>query len=1059
VNNLESIEAVLEDRSGIGLDLSETGSSIVVTGPSGELQADQTSVDPDTIIWQPVHLLATDGTDDGEYTVTITPMDTTGATGQPRRYTLIYDTQPPEAASAAPVDINADVTHVGQQLTLVQASLRDEGPADIEIEDQMISLEAPDGTEVPGVRTDDDADTVSWNLSSPLAKDGSSDGMYNVVVTAVDQAGNQKEFRYPLVYDTVPPQLVEASPADNSMLSEDINQVSARLEDTGDGQIDFQRSGIELRGPDGGAVLGVISNNGVDTITFTFAGLEENGTYTVLVAAVDKAGNGADTMWKTEFVFETGLPVVISTTPVTRAPETAYANRQLSEVRAVLRETNGGGIDLSPTGSEIKLRGPDGSLVIGSQSSSGQNTLIFGLGRSLAADGSDDGSYTILVTAVNSAKRRDGQEREFTFVYDTQNPEVTWASPVNVDADVSYVSDRITEVEARLKDEGPAGIDIDRSSIGLLDPAGRTVDGDTSDNDVDTLKFEFPAGLSLEGSYAVDITAVDKAGNSATESIEFIYSVSVPEVVSTTPVTVPAEEASVNTQLNDVRAELRETGSSGIDLSATGSTVRLRGPKGDVPGVQSDDGTSVLILTLTDPLATDGSDDGSYTISVTPANAAKLKGSEVEFTFFYDTVAPEVDVDDITLGLAGEAGSSLNDISAIVSDDQPSSEIDWENADNSWMKLRDSSGREIPGEVFVNRDESSVTLLLDVPLASNGRDDGFYTVTVSPRDKAGNTPDPVVQHEFLYDTRPPKVSKAEITLNEKPLLLDASLEEYPTAVNTKTGVTIVAKLEDDGIGADLTTSSIKVAGPGGEVSGSMMQDGVDTIWLTTGLLQQEGRYTVEINPVDLDENGISKSSETISTEFLFETRKPEAALTEPTTTEEEAEDEPITLKGTATDEPGGEGEKPEASGVAKVEIGGTGPGDVQLDWIQAIDDSDADQDPWSKWSLDFLPDASGTYEIEIKVWDNAGNYEIYDADLELTFTISLSFQGDAYCWPNPVTNGVAHISFEVNAPESQNAIVTPGEKVITGIYVFRLEAELPDGQVANKIGKPMIIKN
>jgi hypothetical protein len=196
---------------------------------------------------------------------------------------------------------------------------------------------------------------------------------------------------------------------------------------------------------------------------------------------------------------------------------------------------------------------------------------------------------------------------------------------------------------------------------------------------------------------------------------------------------------------------------------------------------------------------------------------------------------------------------------------------------------------------------------------------------------------------------------------------------------------------------------------------------------------------------------------------------------------------------TATDEPGGEGEKPEASGVAKVEIGGTGPGDVQLDWIQAIDDSDADQDPWSKWSLDFLPDASGTYEIEIKVWDNAGNYEIYDADLELTFTISLSFQGDAYCWPNPVTNGVAHISFEVNAPESQNATVTlfiydvsgdlvyeeehkdilsrtrmslewdgrnaTGEKVITGIYVFRLEAELPDGQVANKIGKPMIIKN
>ena len=615
---------------------------------------------------------------------------------------------------------------------------------------------------------------------------------------------------------------------------------------------------------------------------------------------------------------------------------------------------------------------------------------------------------------------------------------------------------------------------------------------------MDTLKLKFPAGLPTEGKYTVGVVAVDKAENSMPVAIEFIYSVSVPEVVSTTPDTSLAEKAYVNTQLRDVRAELRETGSSGIDLSLTGSTIRLRGPNGDVLGVQSDNGSDTLILTLTDLLATDGSDDGSYTISVTPANMAKLKGQTAGFTFIYDTVAPEVDTDDIVLGLAGDTGSSLNDISAIITDDQPSSGIDWEDIDNSWMKLRDSRGQEIPGEVsarLLESGEVEVTLLVDAPLASNGSEEGFYTVTVSPVDKAGNVPDPVVQYEFLYDTRPPVVNRAEITINDKPLLLDSSLEEYPTAVNTKNGVTIVAKMEDDGIGADLTKSSINIIGPGGNnVSGSMMQDGVDTIWLTTGLLQQEGRYSVEINPVDLHENGTSKSSETISTEFLFEVGKPIAALTEPTTTEEESEDEPITLKGTATDEQGGQGEqKVEASGVAKVEVGGIGPGDVQLDWIQAVDDSDADEEPWSKWSLDFLPDASGTYEIEIKVWDNAGNYEIYDADLELEFTISLSFQGGAYCWPNPVTNGMAHISFEVNVPESQNVTVTlfvydvsgdlvyeeehkdipsmtrtslewecinaNAEKVVTGIYIFRLEAELDDGQVANKVGKPMIIKN
>ena len=111
--------------------------------------------------------------------------------------------------------------------------------------------------------------------------------------------------------------------------------------------------------------------------------------------------------------------------------------------------------------------------------------------------------------------------------------------------------------------------------------------------------------------------------------------------------------------------------------------------------------------------------------------------------------------------------------------------------------------------------------------------------------------------------------------------------------------------------------------------------------------------------------------------------------------------------------------------------------------------------------------------------------------MELEFDISLAFQGDAYSWPNPVVNGVAHISFEINIPGGGNTPVmlyvydvsgslvyekehleipsmsrtsvewdctnAAGEKVVTGIYIFRLEAEIDD-EVANKVGKPMIIR-
>jgi methionine-rich copper-binding protein CopC/flagellar hook assembly protein FlgD len=1097
IHELSNIEAVLEDRSGIGLDLTETGSTIVVKDSTGKaLQGDQVSKGTDTIIWNPVSPLANDGTDDGTYTVTVTPMDTLGVTGQSRQYSLIFDSQTPQVISAVPVDINANLTYISQQVILVQAKLQDKGPSGLEIKDQKIYLEDSAKKQVAGVQTDNNSDTIVWNLNAPLARDGSNDDTYNVVVIAKDKAGNEKEFRYPMVYDTVPPTVASVTPADNTILNTSLASVTVTLKDNV--KIDFQASKVELQNPSGANISGVLSNNGVDKMTLTFPVLEDSGTYTIVTTAVDKAGNGAGNVYKTRFVFKTGLPVVVSTTPVTMPAEKAYINSSISEVKAVIQETDSGGIDFSPTGSEIKLKGPDGKVLIGSQSNDGQNTLKYSIGKPLTSDGFDDGQYTILVTTANSAKRKD-VEKSFTFTYDTQSPEIISATqPLNVDSDVSYVSTSITSLSVKLRDKGPAGVNLDKSVLRLLDPNSNTISGTNSNDDVDTLKLEFSAGLLQEGKYTLSVSAVDKAGNFTNKDIKFVYGVSVPKVVSTTPVTVPATKAYVRTQIKEVQAVLSETGTSGIDFSSTGSTVRLSGPKGDVPGIQTNDGKTTLIFTLTKPLAVDGSDDGSYTISVTPVNSAKLKGQKLDYTFTYDTVSPKVSVDDISLLSFGGTDSSLGGISAIIKDELPSSGFDWDAVDNTWMSLRDSGGKEILGEVAVVQAQSEIRFILDSPLASNGKDDGFYTVIITPKDKAGNTPVPVIQYEFLYDTKPPTVNKTEITINDKPLLLDSSLEEYPTAINTKNSVTITAKMTDERVGVDLTSSTITITDPKGNVvSGSLMQDGKETIWFTTVALNEEGLYKVQINPVDLDQNGKTKSSETVSTEFLFEMGKPKATITEPGvgSANTESEDKPIIIKGTATDVASTTGAS--TSGIAKVELGGTGPGGKELEWLEVLDDEkarDASQPMFSKWYINFIPDESGTYKIKLRVWDKAGNSEIYDTKLELKFTISLSFQGRTYCWPNPVTNGVAHISFQVNTPSSQNVDVTlyvydvsgdlvyektypgvqtkarmnfewecrnsSGEKVVTGMYVFRFKAELPNGdQVAYKVGKPMIIKN
>ncbi|HEX28617.1 TPA: hypothetical protein ENG04_00870, partial [Candidatus Poribacteria bacterium] len=198
------------------------------------------------------------------------------------------------------------------------------------------------------------------------------------------------------------------------------------------------------------------------------------------------------------------------------------------------------------------------------------------------------------------------------------------------------------------------------------------------------------------------------------------------------------------------------------------------------------------------------------------------------------------------------------------------------------------------------------------------------------------------------------------------------------------------------------------------------------------------------------------------------------------------------LKGTASDPPT---KDVPASGVALVEIGGYGPDDEEIEWTPAVDESTEQEEPWSEWSLDFLPTKSGKYELKIRVTDNAGNQEIYDGG-ELEFTVSLNFKGDVYVWPNPISRSrgdKAHFSFDVNLPPDATAQVTVtvydvagdpvwqsqtytvkrgrdydevvtwdctnqfGQKVATGIYVFRIEAY--DGKNrTNRTGRILVVR-
>ena len=86
----------------------------------------------------------------------------------------------------------------------------------------------------------------------------------------------------------------------------------------------------------------------------------------------------------------------------------------------------------------------------------------------------------------------------------------------------------------------------------------------------------------------------------------------------------------------------------------TSSTILLSGLEGAVvAGIQSQFGENGIRWTPGFPLATDGSDDGSYTITVQSRDRA---GNEVEIQipFIYDTQVPEL------VSLTSETGIQLN---------------------------------------------------------------------------------------------------------------------------------------------------------------------------------------------------------------------------------------------------------------------------------------------------------------------------------------------------------------------------------------------------------------
>ena len=1233
INKLDEIKATLVDANGAGdLDLTPDGSTVTITGPSGPVDGEAEASGTSEIVWRPIQI-PTDGSADGKYTVTVTPRDLTGQTGEITRYQFTLDTQVPQVVALSPSALTAPVAYIGEQLTQVTAQVTDpipasaQSPAGLQLAEQKIELRNSQAALVPATATHDKDGNLFLTLTQPLSTDGSADGEYTLTVQLTDQADNQFELSKSFVYDTQIPKVVsvEASTTPATVLPPDglvqvdetFTQLTITLQDAlpqditkniPTSGVDFGGTTLQLLAP-GGDTLGFNPRDDGDKhITVSFAPLREIGTYTLEITPRDRAGNTSGHPIAYKFNLNLPRPRVAEVIIGGQPAPVDFVN-QLHEISAKLVDESGAGLDLTPDGSTITVTGPSGPVdgeseatgaleivfrptripadgtadglytitvtprdfvgrtgvlarhqvtldtqtpqvtavspitlsqpvsYIGEQitlitahvadptpaSSQGlpaglqladqsielrnnsgtlvpadltydnSGTLFLTLAQPLATDGGSDGQYTVIINLTDRANNRD--RIEHPIVYDTQAPTLVSTTPT----DGAQIRDDLTSVTATLNDQGGSGIDFTVSQLILFDPAGATISGVLSNDGRNrfTLRTDI---LETDGRYTIRVVAIDRAGNGANSPFErsFLFSTSFPAVVKTVPTTTPAEEAFTNVRVDQVEVE--------FESNPNLSTVTLLGPNNTTVTGRQDRSGNRLTYILARPL----SQDGVYMIQVIPTNSAGRRGEPELFTFTYDSVPPEVNLEAIKLTVQEpDVNNALIAVEVTVTDPQPGSGLDWEGLDDTWLTLdRVSTKRQIRGTLSSDGGET-LTLRLRTPLASDGGQDGKYKVTITPKDRAGNVAEETV-YQFIYDTRPPVIAVDSLRIDDQPLIVDTNHVDYPSAGGIGDGVVIGARLSDigldDGIpvlGVDLARSLISVRGPdGGPISGILTQDGTDGILFKSGPLTLEGLYQVTITSVGLDSENLGFTpAATVTTQFLYETTKPTAQLTD-FGGETNLTDKAMPLFGTADDPESGEspeGGRIPSSGVALVEIVGTGPGGTPIEPLPATDESTADTQPWSRWSLDFLPSRSGEYDLDIRVTDRAGNITIVDG-VTATFSVSLVFKGPTYIWPNPLrsSNGdLAHFSFDLNVPGEVSVKITlsiydfagdlvfqkifpnvrpgrdsdqlvtwnlkngdgTGAKVARGVYIFRLEAlDTASNNLTNAVGKILVVE-
>ena len=758
-----------------------------------------------------------DGTIDGAklpddtYIIRVTVDD-----GEPLRVEAILDSSAPRVSNVY-ANENLPITDGGFISALSLRSIKvtgaDEGEGlDLGNRRTTIFLRDEQQAVVRGTLTYDAGDnpSITFTLINPLDIP-SENGKYTLILILIDKAGNVIQSVREFTFDNVEPSLKRVSTNRGGLIpgagvGQRLSYVEAVLTDNLEDGIDLFASTISLTGPDGTTILGEQTEDSEsDKIRWSLLtpllgrDASQDGGYTIKVMAVDKAGNQTEVPIEVSFLYDNVAPKLDSLRPTqsdesfnfldNTVDDTFYYNFPINGFVATFDDDSdptvegeqGVGIDLTgrrqstqivfgtPKESGDGLNVREGRIVTDSDN----NTLTYVLNEPIVSrDGSQDGRYTFNVRATDTA----GNTRTYNYqlIYDTQLPTLVSTTPAS-----NETVSELSQVQVKL-DEVTSGIDFVRSSFQLTRD-GVLVPVNVTSNGIDTATLTLTKPIALDGSddgtYAIEVTPIDRAGNNAGDNgvatVREFYLVSQkhePEVRLTMP------ETTTVSSLPTVAVELIDYVGAGIDFDA--STVVVRNAQGVLISeerLEHDEVNNRLTWTTEASVAPDGSEDGEYTITATFVDFTG-KSFTRQFSFVLDTQVPEIE--SVHVAIDSQPELSLDTITTLtesfsqiivtfedtLEDSEqglpvPSNDIDFTN---TVVELtRPGPEGSIPSNVSVY--SSTQLAIRFVELI----EDGSYTLSITPQDIAGNTARGAVRYAFLLDTESPRITAASpLTLSE-----------------------------------------------------------------------------------------------------------------------------------------------------------------------------------------------------------------------------------------------------------------------------------------------------